>query len=240
MSDSAPGDEALLEVLLREGLVTSGQHARLRRALEAGQPLAKALERAPLLSTLEFLRAQRLAASEGAPPPPPTREGRDADGLPVLEMDIEEEEVSSRPAPRPPAIDWPPPPREEFLAPGAPPPALHDASDDEGVRFIAESNEALRAAILGGAHAVFYRAAAEDSCEGELGPGGVVFRVARSDQRAAGRHIQRLRVMARVEPWRAGRSRGAFRLATEMGEALVLVDSTHSAAEDLVVLYLRG
>lgn len=66
MSD-LPANQKLVEVLLREGLLTEEQARRVLVAVEGGRDLTWALSHLPLVEPLRFLRAQSLAGTNPIP-----------------------------------------------------------------------------------------------------------------------------------------------------------------------------
>lgn len=129
---------------------------------------------------------------------------------------------------------------EAYARPGVAPP-IYDLNDDEGIPLVFRVNALLSEALGAGVRRIVIRSAGagmEVASASDFGTEGV----AQPLERDEGLKIcNRLKIMARIEPWRKPPQKGMFVLHQPRRQARVLIDVAESATEpgaEEIILHL--
>jgi len=142
-----------------------------------------------------------------------------------------------------PRTDTGVPKPEDFIRPGMPIPS-YDLADDEGIPLIKRVNAMLVEALDAGVRQMFVRYGSKGITVSFISEVGTSGRYMQMDMAEGERVCNRMKIMARIEPWRKPPQKGIFlvRHHKRVMRALLEINSSmeYPEREDLIVHFLAG
>ena len=160
----------------------------------------------------------------------------------VLDEELDQDLELPAETPKPPVADKPIPlPRDStgFIRPGLAP-AVFDLGNDEGIAVIGQANHLL-ARVIEKKHAALHLRQADKAGRADyLGGNGLPVETEEMGTEAASKIMNRLKVMARIEPWRKTSLQGAFYMLDRGIEYTGMVESAAGEGEETLLVTIRS
>ncbi len=244
---------AVVNILFDQGQLTADQKRRLLRALESGKPFENAIVTTPLVEPLMVLRARQglevAKVEAGASPLTDTQilKGVSRDNINminVIEFDFEVDDSWQLPTsgtkPTPGKsygssdIEFP----KDFGAYelATPAPGMFDLANDEGINLIRDLNEILDRAVSARRSALRFSTTWIE----EFDTSGACQHKEAVDEDQITKMIARLKIMARIQPWKSQDALGKFHLHSSGFNHTAYVTTSSDESAPQVTLYLKG
>ncbi|MEQ8820535.1 MAG: hypothetical protein RLY93_09835 [Sumerlaeia bacterium] len=118
-------------------------------------------------------------------------------------------------------------------------PPTYNLADDEGINLIKNVNDKLAQAIAQKRAALWLGVEGDEALIGEYGPGGKRQNVVIEDAELIRKMINRLKIMARIQPWRTEGGQGAFHALNQGLDYTGLVEASSTGGLESVLVTLR-